>query len=77
MAGLVLYGTEGDTLMGLTWTWAWIAIVLFILRTVFAAKAPRETLSLFGIRWDYVWVTFAFVRGRFRAIECHYSQRCR
>ncbi|CAK4031383.1 hypothetical protein DOTSEDRAFT_158433 [Lecanosticta acicola] len=61
MARLVLYGTEGDTLMGLTWTWTWIAIMLFVLRTAFASKAPRDTLSFYGIRWDYIWVTIAFV----------------
>lgn len=59
-AAAILYGDQGSTLLAITWTWAAIAIILYILRAASAAR-QQSTDRLFGLRWDFTWVSLAFV----------------
>lgn len=59
--GATLTEGKGPVLLAVTWTWAGIATVLYVLRTLNASVAPKDHPSLFGFRWDYVWATVAYV----------------
>ncbi|KAI5370483.1 hypothetical protein Slin14017_G013620 [Septoria linicola] len=56
----LLYGEEGPRLLAVTWTWTALAIILYSLRAASAAVQP-STDRLFGLRWDFIWVTLALV----------------
>ncbi|KAF7196270.1 hypothetical protein HII31_02337 [Pseudocercospora fuligena] len=57
----LLFGDGGDILLAVTWTWAGIAATLYVLRACYASRElSREHSSVFGIRWDFFWVTLAF-----------------
>lgn len=61
MATALLYGPGGDRLLGITWTWAAIGSILFILRAFTAAREPSKARpSLYGIRYDFVWAVLAY-----------------
>jgi hypothetical protein len=54
---------RGPVLLAVTWTWTGIATLLYILRAVNASVAPKDnrSISFFGIRWDFIWATIAYV----------------
>jgi hypothetical protein len=61
----VSYGGKGPLILGVTWAEMSLAFILFILRAKTASVYPQGQLSsgIFGLRWDFVWVILAFVRG--------------
>ena len=69
----ILFGDGGETLLAVTWTWTAIATIFFVLRTWYASREPsREHSSFFGIRWDYLAVTMAFVSRPSRLFRAHW-----
>lgn len=59
------YGGKGPLLLGITWTEMGLALILLVLRARTASVCPSGKLSsgIFGLRWDFIWVVVAFVRG--------------
>lgn len=67
MASASFYTGRGPILVTVIWTWAGIATVLYVIRAIKASIAPKAVHSFFGLRWDFLWVTVAYVglSGRF------------
>ena len=58
------FGGQGATFLGITWAETFIAFLLVAARARTAAFSPHGTASstqLFGLRWDFWWVSIAFV----------------
>ena len=63
MAGSEAYGGRGPLVLGVTWAEMGLAFILIVLRAKTASVCQNSQWSsgLFGLRWDFVWVVFAFV----------------
>jgi len=61
MTGVSVAEGRGPVLLAITWTWTGVATFLYVLRAINASVAPKDHRSLLGIRWDFVWVTLAYV----------------
>lgn len=57
------HGGRGPVLLGVTWAETALALILFGLRAKTASLCPPEDVSFgfCGLRWDFIWVTFAYV----------------
>ena len=66
MATASFYTGRGPILVAVTWTWAGVATVLYVLRATKASVAPKVHHSFFGVRWDFIWVTVAYVQFVYR-----------
>ncbi|GIJ97932.1 hypothetical protein Aspvir_000038 [Aspergillus viridinutans] len=57
------YGGRGPVLLGVTWAETALALILFGLRAKTASLCPPEDVSFgfCGLRWDFIWVMFAYV----------------
>lgn len=62
-ASEVSYGGKGPLVLGVTWAEMGLALILMVLRAKTASVCPggRLVSGIFGLRWDFVWVIFAFV----------------
>ncbi|EAW19361.1 uncharacterized protein NFIA_093240 [Aspergillus fischeri NRRL 181] len=56
------YGGRGPVLLGVTWAETALALILFGLRAKTASLCPPEDVSFgfCGLRWDFIWVMFAY-----------------
>lgn len=61
MAEASLSEGRGPVLLAVTWTWAGIATFLYVLRARYASRGVKDHPSVLGLRWDFVWVTVAYV----------------
>ncbi|KAB8231305.1 uncharacterized protein BDW43DRAFT_313119 [Aspergillus alliaceus] len=57
------YGGKGSLVLGVTWAEAGLALILFALRAKTASFSPpgQPYFGVFGVRWDFIWVTIALV----------------
>lgn len=55
---------RGPIYLIVTWIEASIALALYALRARYASIARKDIAnSFFNVRWDFIWVTLAVVRG--------------
>lgn len=58
------YGGQGPLVLGITGAETGLALILIVLRAKNASVCPPGHLlwGIFGLRWDFICVLFAFVR---------------
>lgn len=69
MAIADFYEGKGPVLLGVIWTWAGVASLLYLLRISNAAHVPHGSGGLIGLRWDFIWVSIAYVGNEQQLIK--------